>query len=138
MGQLDAILAFNGMAILLVSLIAGVLLYRVLLRQDEPHDWHLLHAGGSGRGVMLLALAATIHLADLPSWLLAASVCGVIFFAWGSTISMIITGITGEHGFSLSGSPINRFAHVLYVAGAIAVFPAVTILLLGFWRHVFG
>jgi hypothetical protein len=132
MEKLAIVLAINGALVLMTSLLAGVFLYRTLLKNDNPHGWHLLHAGGSGRAVMLLALASAIHLAALPVWLISATVLAIILFAWASTISMIITAITGEHGFSLSGPLINRLAHVLYIIGAAAVFPAVVILIYGF------
>jgi hypothetical protein len=123
--RIDIVLAINGVLILGVSLIAGLLLYRALLRKEQPHDWHLLHAGGSGRGVMLLALAAIIDLPQLPEWLLWSACAAIVFFAWASTIAMVITGLTGERGFRQEGPPINRVAHALYVAGAAAVFPGV-------------
>ena len=128
MPRLDVLLAANGVAILLVALVAGLFLYRTLLRLGDPHDWHLLHAGGSGRGVMLMALAAIIHLPLLRDWLLNATALAIIVFAWASTISMIITAVTGEHGFRQTGPAINRVAHLLYVMGAVAVFPAMIIL----------
>jgi hypothetical protein len=80
---------------------------------------------------MLLALGAAIHLPVLPDWLLGVASAAIIFFAWASTIAMIITALTGEHGFGQSGTVINRIAHALYVAGALAVFPGFAVLLYG-------
>jgi hypothetical protein len=133
---LAVLLAVNGVGILFVSLFAGLLLYRTLLRGQEPHDWHLLHAGGSGRGVMLMALAGIIHLAVLPSWLLWWATLAIILFAWASTMAMLITGLTGESGFRQQGPLINRLAHALYVAGAAAVFPGMAIIGFGLARQL--
>ena len=124
-------LAINGILILFVSLLAGLLLYRSLIRGEDPHDWHLLHAGGSGRGVMLMALAAVSDLPLLPGWLLWSASLAVIFFAWASTIAMVITGFTGQHGFHQQGPALNRIAHGLYIAGAMTVFPGVAIIAYG-------
>lgn len=129
--NLDILLAFNGVVILFISLLAGLLLYRTLLRKEDPHDWHLLHAGGSGRGVMLIGLAAVIDLASLPAWLSWWASIAVIFFAWASTLAMVITGFTGEHGFRQQGPLVNQAAHALYVAGAAAVFPGMAIVAYG-------
>ena len=125
------ILALKGAAILCVSLVAGLLLYGAILRKGNQHGWHLLHAGGSGRGLLLLALAATIHLAALDPWLLATAAWLIIFFAWASTIAMLMAAATGERGFRWADPVANRLAHALYVMGATAVFPAFLVLILG-------
>lgn len=133
---LAVVLALNGVAILLVSLLAGLLLYRTLLREEDPHDWHLLHAGGSGRGVMLMALAGIIDYATLPASLLWWAAMAVMLFAWTSTTAMIITGLTGESGFRNQGSLSNRLAHALYVVGAAVVFPGLVIIGWGLALHL--
>ncbi|MCP4383126.1 MAG: hypothetical protein GY798_17170, partial [Hyphomicrobiales bacterium] len=104
-------LAINGAAVVTVSLFAGLFLYRSILRNGNEHDWHLLHAGSSGRGVLLLALAATIHLPALPAWLLSTVAWLIIFFVWTSTVAMIIRAATGQRGFSWSGPPSNKLAY---------------------------
>jgi len=128
MDKLAIALGLNGLAVLTVSLFAGLFLWRTLLRKDDSHGWHLLHAGGSGRGVMLMALAGIIHLVALPEWLMSLAAWAVVYFVWASTIAMVITAVTGEHGFGFSGPLVNRFAHLLYVTGAAAVFPGVFVL----------
>ncbi|MGL4322409.1 MAG: hypothetical protein ACRCTD_00080, partial [Beijerinckiaceae bacterium] len=55
-------------------------------------------------------------------------------FAWASTIAMVITGFTGEHGFRQQGPALNRIAHVLYVTGAATVFPGVAVIAYGLLR----
>jgi hypothetical protein len=131
MNTLAIFLALNGAAVLTVSLVAGLLLYRAILRQKDEHGWHLLHAGGSGRGVMLLALAATIHLSALPAWLMWSVAGFILFFAWTSTLAMIIVAMTGERGFGWSGPMANKVAFALYATGTAAVLPAFLVLMTG-------
>ena len=87
-------LAFNGAAVLLVSLLAGLLLYRAILFNGREAAWHLVHSGGSARGIMLMALAAIIHLPALPAWQLATIAGLIIFFAWTSMLAMLIAAAT--------------------------------------------
>jgi len=131
MDTLATLLALHGAAILTISLFAGLFLYRTILGKGAEHDWHLLHAGGSGRGLMLFALAATIHLPALPAWLTWILAWLVILFAWASTLAMIITAVTGERGFGWSGTVTNRLTFGLYVIGTVAVFPAFLVLMIG-------
>src|SRR5512139_1518642 len=99
MDKLAIAVGLHGLAVLTVSLVAGLFLYRTLLRKHDSHGWHLLHAGGSGRGVMLMALAAIFHLVALPEWLVSLAAWAIVYFVWASTIAMLITAVTGEHGF---------------------------------------
>jgi hypothetical protein len=135
--KLAIALGLNGLAVLAISLFAGLFLYLALLHEDDSHGWHLLHAGGSGRGVMLMALAGIVHLVALPEWLVSLAAWAIVYFVWASTIAMVITAVTGEHGFGFSGPLINRFAHLLYVTGAAAVFPGVFVLGYGFLTALF-
>jgi hypothetical protein len=127
-------LALNGAAVLLVSLLAGLLLYRAILFNGREAAWHLVHAGGSARGIMLMALAATIHLPALPDWQLASIAGLIIFFAWTSMLAMLIAAATGERGLRCSGSFANRLVYLLYGVGTVAVFPAFLWLIAGLLR----
>lgn len=127
-------LALHGLTVLTVSVVAGLILWRVLARKHDGADWHLVHASGSVRGVMLLALAAIIHLPALPPWLLAAVTWQFIFFAWTSLAAMIIRALSGEQGFDARGSRANRAVFVLYAAGTIALVPACVTLITGLVR----
>lgn len=127
-------LALHGLAVLTVSIVAGLILWRVLSRERDGADWHLVHASGSVRGVLLIALAAIIHLPALPPWLMAAVTWQFIFFAWTSLAAMFIRALSGERGFYASGSLANRIVFGLYAAGAIALVPACLTLLAGLVR----
>lgn len=131
MDRLTIHLALNGAAILLVSLVGGLLLYRAILKQGRIADWHLVHAGGSARGVMLIALAATLHLPALTSWQLSMVSWFIIFFAWTSTLAMFLRAGTGELGFEFSGTVINRLIFLLYALGALTVFPGLALFIYG-------
>ena len=99
MQNLSAFLAFNGAAVLLFSSLVGFALARSLHRGAVSEHWHLLHAGGTSRGVMLLALSAAIPFADLSASSLAWASGLVVLFAWTSVFAMFIRGMTGERGF---------------------------------------
>lgn len=127
-------LALHGLAVLTVSVVAGLILWRVLSRERNGADWHLVHASGSARGVLLIAMAAIVHLPALPPWLLAAVSWQLIFFVWTSLAAMIIRALSGERGFHANGSFANRSVFALYVAGTIALVPACVTLLAGLIR----
>ena len=122
------------MLALFVSLVGGLFLYRANLIHEGIANWHLLHAGGSARGILLIALAATIHLPDLSPAYLAAAVWMMIFFVWTSILAMVLRALCGQHGFGWSGPAINKTIYLLYAAGAIAVFPACLVLIAGLWN----
>jgi hypothetical protein len=134
MERLAIQLALHGAAILAVSLVAGLLLYRAILADGPVSKWHLAHSGGSGRGVLLIALAAAIHLTALPLWQVSVFVWLIVFFAWTSTLAMIIAAASGERGLGWRGSSINRLVYGLYFVGTVAVFPAAGILIVGLVR----
>jgi hypothetical protein len=66
MDRLAIQLALHGAAILIVSLCAGLLTYRAIRHDERIAAWHLAHAGGSARAIMLMALAAIVRLPVLP------------------------------------------------------------------------
>jgi hypothetical protein len=127
-------LALHGAGVLTVSLCAGVFTYRSILHEDRVAAWHLAHAGGTARGVMLMALAAIAPLPALPRWELSLVAWLFIFFSWTSVAAMVIAAATGERGLALRGSSTNKLVFVLYVVGAVAVFPASVALVLGLLR----
>ena len=54
--------ALNGVIVIIVSLFGGLFLYRAILKNRKEADWHLLHAGGSVRGVMLIQPMARLFM----------------------------------------------------------------------------
>lgn len=58
----------------------------------------------------------------------------MLFFAWTSVATMVIAAATGQRGLTWSGSALNRFIFALYVVGAVAVFPAAFLLVVGLYR----
>ncbi len=131
MNELAVYLALNGAMVLFVSMVAGMFLYLAILHEREQAAWHLLHAGGSGRGVMLLALAALVEYPALPPWLLSAIAWLIIFFVWTSMLAMSIRAIWGERGLRFEGSLANRLVWASYGMGTIAIFPAFGVLIYG-------
>ena len=132
MDQLVVHLALNGAVILALSCIAGLFLYLAILHGKDQAAWHLLHAGGTGRGVMLLALAAIIQFPVLSLGQLYVAVWLMIFFVWTSVAAMGIRALSGERGLRLSGSFANRLVYILYALGTIAIFPALALFIWGF------
>lgn len=131
MNSLSIFLALNGALVLILCMAAGLMLYLSIIGNRSPKDWHLLHAGGTSRGILLMALAATIHLPALPEWQ-SWWVAGLItLFVWTSVFAMLIRAVTGETGFGFTGSAANKLAFVLYATGTLAVFS-------GFGWFVYG
>jgi len=131
MNQLVIILALNGALVLTVSLFAGLFLYLAILNGRDQAAWHLLHAGGTGRGVMLLALAALIQYPALPFWLVSMAAWLIIFFVWTSMLAMGIRAIWGDRGLRLEGSLANRLVYLSYALGTVTVFPGFALLIFG-------
>ena len=136
MDNLPIHLAFHGVVIFTVSVSAGLFLYRSILKDTNKADWHLIHAGGSSRGIMLIALAAIIDLPALPLWLLSIIVWSIIFFSWTSTLAMLIRAFTGEKGFNYKGSNANKLVYSLYAMGTVVLFPALLVLIYGLFKNL--
>lgn len=131
MDRLAIHLALHGAAVLTVSLFGGLFLYRAILASNREAAWHLLHSGGSVRGVMLIALAAIIQLPVLPLWQLSTATWLIIFFTWTSVLAMLIAAVSGERGLRCSGSNTNKLVYILYALGTVAIFPACSLLIFG-------
>lgn len=131
MNGLAIFLALNGALALLLSMAAGLMLYLSIIGNRSSKDWHLLHAGGTSRGIMLIAIAATIHLPALPEWQSWWVASLITLFVWTSILAMLVRASTGEPGFGFSGSRANRLAFALYAIGTVAVF-------IGFGWLVYG
>ena len=127
-------LALHGAAVMLVSLCAGLFTYRANLHDERAAAWHLAHAGGTARGVMLIALGAIARLPALPQWEISLVAWLFIFFTWTSVFAMLIAAASGQRGLRFSGSNTNKLVFALYVVGGVAVFPASVVLLVGLFR----
>ncbi|MHC4955293.1 MAG: hypothetical protein ACYTGZ_15675 [Planctomycetota bacterium] len=131
MDKLALHLALHGVIVLTISLVAGLLLYRTILKNRDVASWHLVHASVAARGVMLIGLAAIIHLPALSPSLLASAAWLAIAFVWTSTAAMLIRAVSGERGLRCDGSLPNRLIFLLYGVGTIAIFPACALLMAG-------
>ena len=119
----------------LVGLAAGLLLHRTIrLDGENAAAWHLTHAGVSGRGILLIALAGTARWVHLPDALGAACVLADAVLRLDVYGGDGVAAATGDRGLTWSGSLVNRLVFALYVAGPIAVFPAAILLIAGFVR----
>jgi hypothetical protein len=134
MNKLPIHLALHGVLVLTISLLGGLFLYKAILKNKKTADWHLLHAGGSARGILLIALAAIIHMPVLPLWQLSTAAWLTIFFVWTSTIAMVLRAVSGAPGFKWSSSGTNKLIYVLYVSGTIAIFPACLLFTYGLFK----
>lgn len=134
MESLAVHLGLHGVAVLTVSVVAGLVLWRVLDHGNDGDNWHLVHASGTARGIYLIALAAIIDLPELPAWLLRTAVWLTIVFSWASLAAMIIRAFSGELGFHPGGSVTNLVVFLLYALGAVALFPACAIFVVGLMR----
>jgi hypothetical protein len=135
MTNLPAYLALHGTVVLVVSFVAGLLLHRAIrLHRPSADAWHLAHAGGSARGVLLIALAGAWQWLDLPAGTRGVLAVLLLFFVWTSTAAMLIAAVTSHRGLSWHGTAADKTVFGLYVVGTIAVFPAAALLIVGFAR----
>lgn len=131
MDRLAVVLALHGVLVLTVSIAAGLFLYGVLLRNTREGPWHLVHAGGTVRGVLLIALAPILHWLPLPLWQLAAFTWVIVVSVWASMFAMLIAAATGQRGLRFSGSGANRLVYALYALHVVTIFPACAFLVVG-------
>ena len=131
--NLPAYLAMHGALVLVASFVAGLLLHRsIRLEWRGANAWHLAHAGGSTRGVLLLALAGTWSGVNLPASARAMTALLWLVFVWTSMAAMLIAAATGHRGLWWHGSAADRVVFALYVVGTLAVIPAALLLIVGF------
>jgi hypothetical protein len=131
-------LALHGLAVLTLSTAGGLLLYRVILRNTNQAQWHLLHAGGTARGILLVALAGVIDLPRGSQSEIALGAWLMIIFVWTTTMAMLIAAATGRRGLQWHGFAVDRVILVLYIVGGAAVFPACGLLITGLVRALYG
>ncbi len=131
MERLSVHLALHGVLVVTVSVVAGVLLYRNMLGNRPEPPWHLVHAGGTVRGVLLIALAGILPMLALPPWLTTAFVWVVVPSIWSSMFAMFIAAASGERGHRFAGSATNRLVFVLYGLHVLTIFPACAVLIGG-------
>ena len=136
MQLLSPLLALNGGFCLLLSSLIGLVLARSLQQGAKSEHWHLLHSGGTSRGVMLLALSASVQFADLPAWQLFWSSGLVALFVWTSFIAMLLRALTGEKGFHPGGASSNKLIFYLYAVGTVALPVGLVWLMVGFLMAV--
>ena len=131
MGRLAILLALHGALVLTVSIVGGLLLYRAMLKSKPEAAWHLIHAGGTVRGVLLIALAGIIHLLPLPEWPLTMFVWLIIPSIWSSMFAMIIAAASGERGLRFAGSGTNTLVYLFYALHILTIIPACGFLIAG-------
>ena len=88
----------------------------------------------TSRGIMLIALAAVIHLPVLPAWQVSMLAWCIIYFVWSSVSAMLLRAISGEPGFTWAGSHTNKLVHLLYVTGTITLFAGLFLLAMGLYK----
>ena len=131
MEKLVIYLVLQGVLVLTVSLVGGLLLYRMLLKEKNPAAWHLVHAGGTVRGVLLIALAAIIPLLALPLSQVSFLVWLMIISIWASMLAMVIAAISGDRGLRLGGSLTNKLVYLFYAIHIVTILPAFILLIYG-------
>lgn len=136
MERLAIDLALHGVAVLTVSILGGYFLYRAIMQDTRQSQWHLLHAGGTSRGIMLIALAGIIDLVGLPAGQLAAFAWLMIIFVWTSTLAMLVAAASGERGLQFEGSTSNKLVWGLYAVGMVALAPALLLGIYGLLKAV--
>lgn len=134
MEKLALYLALHGVLVLTLGALAGLSLWRSILKGTNVTDWHLLHASVTSRGIMLIALAAIIHIPVVPAWQITMLAWFIIYFVWSSVLAMLIRAVSGEPGFSWAGSRTNKLVYVLYVTGATTLFPGLLLLTFGLYN----
>jgi hypothetical protein len=100
-------------------------------KRKNPAAWHLVHAGGTVRGVLLIALAAIIPLLALPLSQVSFLVWLMIISIWASMLAMVIAAISGDRGLRLGGSLTNKLVYLFYAIHIVTILLAFILLIYG-------
>jgi hypothetical protein len=134
MHPLARTLALHGVFVLTVGMLAGAGLHVAIRRGAREAGWHLAHAGTSGRGILLIALAGVLPGLALPPDRLRLCVDLLLFFAWSSAGAMVVGAVLNVRGQGWQPPASNKAMYAVYVAGVAAVAPAVVLLIEGLLR----
>lgn len=134
MEQNTIYLAFNGVLVLIASLVSGRWFSKAIKSGGNDVAWRVVHSGGSMGGIMLIAFSSLIPLLVLPKLGSTLFVWFTISGTWFFIIAMTSAAITGERGLKSGGSLTNQGIYYTYMLGAVFTLAGCGLLLVGLYR----
>ena len=134
-----ATLAFNGLVVLLLGLLAGAPYGAAIVEgwgAEAERAWKLAHMEGVQNGILVLALAAGPAWLSLGSAAERAVVWGAIAAAYGNTIGGILGAVVGQRGLAPEGPLANWAVFVAFMFGMWGFLIAVPAAASGAWNRL--
>ena len=119
---------FHGAVVLLVGLLCGL----PTAPEEEPMRlWHTAHESLILIGVLLLASSSVLPVLVLERREARGLLWSLLATGYGLTIGLVLQGVTGEHAFGPSASPVLMIAFLANATGMLGSVLAAALTLLG-------
>lgn len=135
------LLAFNGLLVLLVGLLAGGPYGAAIVQgwgDEAVRAWKLAHGEGIQNGILALALAGSARWIALGARGEGVVVWGTVLAAWGNAIGAVLGAVLGYRGLAPQGPLGNWLVFVAFMFGMWGVLIAVPVAAAGAWRQMRG
>ena len=134
-----AMLAFNGLIVLLLGLLAGAPYGAAIVQgwgAEAERAWKLAHMEGVQNGILVLALAAGAGWLSLGGAAERVVVWGAVLAAYGNTIGGILGAVLGYRGLAPEGPPANWAVFIAFMFGMWGLLIAVPVAAAGAWKRL--
>jgi hypothetical protein len=100
--------------------------------EEEPMRlWHTAHESLILIGVLMLAVSSVMPVLELPRREGRALVWSLLGTGYGLATGLVIQGITGQHAFGPSSSPLLMFAFIANATGMLGSVMTASLTLMG-------
>ena len=132
-------LAFHGLVILLLGLLAGAPYGAAIVQGwgvEAERAWKLAHLEGVQNGILVLALAGAARLLSLANAAEKTVVWGAILAAYGNAIGGILGAVSGQRGLAPQGPVTNWIVFIAFMFGMWGLLIAVPVAAIGAWNRL--
>src|SRR5262245_55437012 len=114
-------MAFHGIAVILLGLVAGFPYAFVVTGQmaGEERAWRMAHSEGIQNGTMVLAIAGVAGLLSLDERKSHLCAWAFIIAAYGNVIASVIGASTGTRGLELAMPVANVIVYFLFIVAVL-------------------
>jgi len=118
----------HGAIVLLVGLLCGL----PTVPEEEPMRlWHTAHEGLISIGIMMLAISSAMPLLVLERRESRALIWSLLAMGYGLMTGLLIQGVTGEHAFGPSSSPVLMIAFIGNATGILGSVLSTSLTIMG-------
>ena len=151
MERYQRIMIANGLLVILVAMLAGLMLMFNLLGGIEIWPGHILaiptygneagwvraHSGGTMNGLMVVVMALALPKLNLGARALTWTAWGFVYIAWSFTIFYWVGNASSNRALTLGDSPLGQ-SDGLSVIGFLPGLPSVFLVVVLLWLAVRG